>query len=454
MSPRADPSRLGRLALRCQPDSRLVELSREGSEAAFEEIVTRYRSGLVGFAGAIVPQHRAEDVVQEALAKAHTAISAGDAEINLRPWLFTIVRNRALNDLRDQPVHDHLDENYDGVPQPPAVAARRAELAALVTKLKALPEAQRQALVQRELEGRSHEEIATALATTPGAVRGLIFRARGALRDGAGMLVPMSTLRYLIGLSGSSAGVGAAAGGGTILKIGTGLTVAALAVGSGVALKDHESGRDATADAAVPANLHAHSHGSKASSPSFSAKTAAPSRGGERAPGSNDGSSHGSSGPGPAGGSSNEGSGGGSAAPAGGSSGAGSGEPEPGDGGGGHSGPGGGGSDDGGGGTSTHHGGDDGGTSSGPGGGGSDGSDSGSDDGGTTGSSGDGSSGDGSSGDGSGSGSDDGSSNSGPGGGGSDGSGSGSGDGGGDSTTPTTTTPLPAGGEVTPPADD
>lgn len=266
-----EPRLLGRLALRSQPDSRLVGLSREGSEAAFEEIVSRYRSGLVSFAGAIVPKHRAEDVVQESLTKAHRALSSGDAEINLRPWLYTIVRNRALNDLRDQPIHEHLDENYDGVPQPPDVAARRAELSSLVANLKGLPDAQRQALVQRELEGRSHEEIAAALAITPGAVRGLIFRARGALRDAAAVLVPMPALRYLAGITGSAAGgaaAGAAAGGGggAIVKIGTGLTVAALAVGSGVAIRDHESGHDAIADAATISQKHAPGAGGSAAS--------------------------------------------------------------------------------------------------------------------------------------------------------------------------------------------
>ena len=166
MSSLAEPTRLGRLALRCQPDSRLVTLSREGSEAAFEEIVSRYRAGLVAFAAAIVPSHRAEDVVQEAFAKVHAGLSTGKAEINLRPWLYTIVRNRALNDLRDDRVHEHLDENYDGVPQPPDVAAGREDLKALIKGIKGLPDGQRQALVQRELEGRSHEEIAAALALT------------------------------------------------------------------------------------------------------------------------------------------------------------------------------------------------------------------------------------------------------------------------------------------------
>ena len=94
----------------------------------------RYRSPLVTYAGGIVSDHDAEDVVQEALTKAHAALGRSDAEMNLKPWLYTIVRNGALNALRDAPVHDHLDENFDGVPQPPEVAARREELAALTAR--------------------------------------------------------------------------------------------------------------------------------------------------------------------------------------------------------------------------------------------------------------------------------------------------------------------------------
>ena len=185
-------------ALRCQPDSRLALLASEGQDRAFEEIVRRYRQSLVAFASGIVPAHRAEDVVQEALAKAHRALGASDREVKLKPWLYTIVRNRALNDRRDEPVHEQLDEGFDGVPQPPDVAARHEDLAQLVAGVKALPAAQREALIQRELEGRSHEEIASAIGARPGAVRGLIFRARIALRDGLGLLIPTPLLRALL----------------------------------------------------------------------------------------------------------------------------------------------------------------------------------------------------------------------------------------------------------------
>ena len=249
LEPANRPRGLAGVALRCQPDSRLVSLARGGYREAFEEIARRYGANLTSFAGSIVPAHRAEDVVQEALIKAYRALPRSNADLNLRAWLYTIVRNTALNDLRDERVHEHLDENWDGVPQPAEVAARRAELAVLFQRIKGLPPQQREALVRRELEGRSHEEIAAAIGGSPGAVRALIFRARSALRDGAGLLIPLPVLRALMDAgpvepASGGAGLGGAAatltagGGGAALKAGGAVVVGVLAIGSGIAIHD------------------------------------------------------------------------------------------------------------------------------------------------------------------------------------------------------------------------
>lgn len=246
-------------ALRLQSDVRLVGLTRDGQARAFDEIVRRYRSNLVGFATTVVPASRAEDVVQDALAKAYVALDASTTEINLKPWLFTIVRNTALNDLRDEPSHEHLDENWDGVPQPPEVADRRRQLASLIAGIQALPEAQRAALVRRELEGMGHEEIATELGVIPGAVRQLIFRARTTLRDAVGSLIPAPALHAILEADSVRAGAGTAgvavglAGTSSLaVKGAVGVLVAGLAVGSGVAIHGAGGGapRAEIADAA------------------------------------------------------------------------------------------------------------------------------------------------------------------------------------------------------------
>src|SRR4051812_941974 len=241
-APEARSPRLAGALLRTQSDGRLARLAGEGSEAAFEEIVRRYRSGLVAFAGRIASRDSADDVVQDSMVKAHHALLRGDRPEAPRAWLFRIVRNTALNDRRDQRVHDHLDENYDGVEQPPEVAERRRQLGDLVVAMRDLPSAQREALVQRELEGKGHEQIAASLDVSPGAVRQLIFRARSALRAGIGALLPMQLLRAAL-LSGATeqAGTGAAATGAGVaakLAIGGLVTTGALFAGTH-SVKDH-----------------------------------------------------------------------------------------------------------------------------------------------------------------------------------------------------------------------
>ncbi|HWT90385.1 MAG TPA: RNA polymerase sigma factor, partial [Solirubrobacterales bacterium] len=192
-------------ALRAQPDRRLVDLVRDGYDAAFEEIVRRYRRPLDRFAAAIVGG-RSEDVTQDAFSKALLALRGSEAEIELRPWLYRIVRNTALNDLRDRaPAAEELPEGLAGARSAAAEVEEREELRELMERLRALPEPQRAALVMRELEGLSHEEIAAALGVSGGAARQAIYRARTTLRDGLGLLVPLPLLRVLAEHGGEAA---------------------------------------------------------------------------------------------------------------------------------------------------------------------------------------------------------------------------------------------------------
>lgn len=234
-------------ALRTQPDRRLVTLVREGYENAFEEIVRRYGKPLTRYAAAIVGG-RAEDVTQDAFSKALLALRREGAEIELRPWLFRIVRNTALNDLRDSPPSaEALAELIASGASPAEELERREELADLMRRLQSLPEAQRAAIVMRELEGLSHEEIASALGLSDGGARQAIYRARRSLRDGAGVLLPLPLLKALLaGAAGGPAvegaggavGVGGAAGAGVALKAAAATVLVAGAVGASVAI-DH-----------------------------------------------------------------------------------------------------------------------------------------------------------------------------------------------------------------------
>jgi RNA polymerase sigma factor (sigma-70 family) len=232
--------------LRTQSDRRLVKLVREGYESAFEEIVRRYGRALGRYAAAIVG-HRSEDVTQDAFSKALLALRHDDAEIELRPWLYRIVRNTALNDLRDRPAAAaELAETIATGSNPAEAIERHEELTELMERLRALPKTQRAAIVMRELEGLSHDEIAAALGLSGGGARQAIYRARRALRDGLGMLVPLPLLKAFLGPEGSAAAEAASgiAGAGLAVKATAATVLVAGTVGAGVALQETAKGPD------------------------------------------------------------------------------------------------------------------------------------------------------------------------------------------------------------------
>jgi RNA polymerase sigma factor (sigma-70 family) len=216
--------------LRSQSDARLVELTRDGNERAFEAIVQRYRAPLLRYCSRLLPPTRAEDAVQQAFLSAHRAIQAGDAELNLRPWLYRIAHNASLNLLRQNGFdHDQVSEEIDGVETPPQAFERSERLRTVVAD----------AIVLRALEGRSYEEIATELGVTDGAVRQLLNRARNTLREAAAALTPTGLLTRLAA-SGAEAPVAeriaavvVGGGGGALLAKATATLVVAGAVTGG-----------------------------------------------------------------------------------------------------------------------------------------------------------------------------------------------------------------------------
>jgi RNA polymerase sigma factor (sigma-70 family) len=172
------------------PDERLVALVRAGRDDAFAVIHLRYHERLLSFARRLLhgTGHDAEDVVQDAFIRALGGLRATDSEMHLRPWLYMIVRNRAMDELRkpsrvaaelDEVAHLHPTDGAD----PALRAIERELLGDLVAEIGRLPERQRLALVMRELEGATHVEMSEALGTSIPATKSLLVRARGALQD-------------------------------------------------------------------------------------------------------------------------------------------------------------------------------------------------------------------------------------------------------------------------------
>jgi RNA polymerase sigma factor (sigma-70 family) len=191
-SGRKTPARLaGSAVLACQSDERLVKLVRAGQERAFDAIVQRYRKPLVRYCARILPESRCEDAVQQAFINAHAGLVSSDDALQLRAWLYAIARNAALNMLRQNGwSYEQIPLDFDGVRRPDQVLEQRIELQQTVDAMNDLPERQRSALVMRELEGRSYDEIALALGANDGAVRQLLNRARVTLRNAASLLLP------------------------------------------------------------------------------------------------------------------------------------------------------------------------------------------------------------------------------------------------------------------------
>ena len=175
--------------LRLQSDERLIAYVRRGNSHAFEVLVSRYHTRLLSFCRHLLGSREdAEDVLQEVFAAAFNAIGADDRPINVRPWLYRIARNRSLNHLRRaqavgvDSMDVHLSDN--GATTADKVHDRE-EFRILVGDIQELPETQRTALVLREMDALSYEQIAEAMETTVSSVKSLLVRARVSLAEAA-----------------------------------------------------------------------------------------------------------------------------------------------------------------------------------------------------------------------------------------------------------------------------
>jgi RNA polymerase sigma factor (sigma-70 family) len=175
--------------LRLQSDERLIALVRRGNHGAFEVLVGRYQARLLSFCRHMLGSREdAEDVLQEVFTAAFNAILADERPINARPWLYRIARNRSLNHLRRaQPIGvDSMDIHFS---EHGATTAdkfdKREQFRELIADVQGLPETQRTALLLREIDALSYEQIAEAMETTIPSVKSLLVRARVSLAEAA-----------------------------------------------------------------------------------------------------------------------------------------------------------------------------------------------------------------------------------------------------------------------------
>lgn len=246
-------------------DDRLLSLAGRGHEQAFEALVRRHRKPLLASARRLLPPSRAEDAVQQGLLYAWTALQRGTEVREVRAWLYRIVHNAALRML-SAPGYDcaELTDSMAASDTPATCVERKAALRQAVAGVVGLPPLQRAALVQTSIEGRSHDQVAATLGLSDTAVRGLVYRARTALRAAAGALTPWPLVarleRLLRGesslggrLSRSGMGVG---GGGAVTAIAKGgaivVTAGILAAGSVAVRSGLSTSRSRTDTSRVP----------------------------------------------------------------------------------------------------------------------------------------------------------------------------------------------------------
>jgi len=173
-------------------DNELVERVKAGDKSAFDVLVRKYEGKLVKLISRYVHDHaEAMDVAQEAFIKAYRAMPKFRGDSSFYTWLYRIGINTAKNHLVSQgrrPPDTDIDssdaERY-GVEwrlkdheSPEALASRDEVQEVVFDAIDSLPDDLRTAIMLRELEGLSYEEIAQAMDCPIGTVRSRIFRAR------------------------------------------------------------------------------------------------------------------------------------------------------------------------------------------------------------------------------------------------------------------------------------
>lgn len=162
-------------------DAELVDAARRGDRAAFGLLYERYACVVHGIMLARVPFSDADDLVQEAFLLALRRLSTLRDTSAFGAWISAISRNCATQYYRDSPRHEGLTEEVtEGVQGDARVTA---DAAAILDVIKSLPEAYRETLIMRLVEGMTGPDIAARTGLTPGSVRVNLHRGMQQLRE-------------------------------------------------------------------------------------------------------------------------------------------------------------------------------------------------------------------------------------------------------------------------------
>ncbi|MGI9249023.1 MAG: RNA polymerase sigma factor RpoE [Woeseiaceae bacterium] len=183
-------------------DKKLVKRVQRGDKGAFDLLVLKYQHKIVNLVMRYVRDPElALDITQEAFIKAYRALPRFRGDSAFYTWMYRIAVNTAKNYLaaqRRRPMNVELDmqdpEQYDlhaklkETDTPEAITLSNEMRETIERAIAALPEDLRTAIILRELEGMSYEEIAQTMECPVGTVRSRIFRARDAINKKVGSL--------------------------------------------------------------------------------------------------------------------------------------------------------------------------------------------------------------------------------------------------------------------------
>ncbi len=188
-------------------DLELVRRAQRGERGAFDLLVLRYQHKVIKLVARLLRDPtEAEDVAQEAFVKAYRALGSFRGDSAFYTWLYRIAVNTARNAMasRQRRPLDYEAELSEGEQSTvesrlrhtdtPEATVLSEEIRETVNRaVAALPEDLRTAIILREVEGLSYEEIAAAMDCPVGTVRSRIFRAREAIDRSLHPLLDEST---------------------------------------------------------------------------------------------------------------------------------------------------------------------------------------------------------------------------------------------------------------------
>jgi len=177
-------------------DEQLVARAQAGDDRAFDLLVRKYQHKIVQLAARYVSSADAQDVAQEAFIKAYRALSGFQGNSAFYTWLYRISINTAKNYLvarSRRPASQDIDvadaeafgftEQFSEQDTPEAILESEEIRDTVIATIQELPEDLKTAIMLRELDGMSYEEIAQSMDCPVGTVRSRIFRARAAIEQ-------------------------------------------------------------------------------------------------------------------------------------------------------------------------------------------------------------------------------------------------------------------------------